>query len=359
MPELTCPHCGNPVYDEEALLCLYCGNSLKRKIGFMGKMKNSLPKFLLVAVIGLIIFSFIALIMMFCAFADTVILTDGEEVKGLVVDEHADRIVVSTFEGEKALNRTRIEHIRYEDEETHLLKLAGSALDTKNYEQAIYYYKKVLKLDPDSTIAKDGARMAIGKQLSSGAEIAKEEIDLMIALEEGSDAFEKEAIEHEKNIRTLLGLELAMDKKKAPCFVEAVYPRSVSYDHGVQKGDIIDSIWNTSVKYMPYEGVVREMAGPEFSVVKLSVERQVVFNKKELPGLNIALHKEGYFIKDVSGLLRSRENYIMPGDWILEVNSAATRYMPEKELKNMITDTDGTVSFLIKRDIYIRREKRR
>ena len=62
MPELTCPHCGNPIYDQEALLCLYCGNSLKRKIGFMGKMKNSIPGALLIIVMGIIIFSFIMLI---------------------------------------------------------------------------------------------------------------------------------------------------------------------------------------------------------------------------------------------------------------------------------------------------------
>ena len=57
-----CPHCGNPIYDEEALLCLYCGNSLKRKIGFMGKIKHISPQMVLIFVIGLIIFSFIMLI---------------------------------------------------------------------------------------------------------------------------------------------------------------------------------------------------------------------------------------------------------------------------------------------------------
>jgi len=61
MPDITCPHCGNSIYDEEALLCLYCGNSLKRKIGFIGRMKNSLPTTLLILAIGLIIFAFIML----------------------------------------------------------------------------------------------------------------------------------------------------------------------------------------------------------------------------------------------------------------------------------------------------------
>ncbi len=28
---VICPHCKNPINDEEALLCLYCGESLNRR----------------------------------------------------------------------------------------------------------------------------------------------------------------------------------------------------------------------------------------------------------------------------------------------------------------------------------------
>ncbi len=39
MPEYICPHCKKPIYDDDALLCLYCGESLERGVGFLGKMK--------------------------------------------------------------------------------------------------------------------------------------------------------------------------------------------------------------------------------------------------------------------------------------------------------------------------------
>lgn len=61
MAEFTCPNCGNPIYDEEALLCLYCGNSLRRKIGFMGRIKHVSPTMILAIAIGLVIFCFLAL----------------------------------------------------------------------------------------------------------------------------------------------------------------------------------------------------------------------------------------------------------------------------------------------------------
>ena len=31
-----CPHCGNPVFDEDALLCHFCGESLQRAAAPLG-----------------------------------------------------------------------------------------------------------------------------------------------------------------------------------------------------------------------------------------------------------------------------------------------------------------------------------
>jgi hypothetical protein len=62
MPEIKCPHCGNPIYDEEALLCLYCGNSLRRKIGFMGRIKNSSPQLIIILLVLIFIAAFLLLV---------------------------------------------------------------------------------------------------------------------------------------------------------------------------------------------------------------------------------------------------------------------------------------------------------
>ena len=36
----VCPHCGNPIFDEEALLCHFCGESLRRAArGFLGRIR--------------------------------------------------------------------------------------------------------------------------------------------------------------------------------------------------------------------------------------------------------------------------------------------------------------------------------
>lgn len=60
--EYICPHCKKPIYDDEALRCLYCGKGLNRSFGFMGRMKYTTPKAIAVTVIIIMLLSFIILV---------------------------------------------------------------------------------------------------------------------------------------------------------------------------------------------------------------------------------------------------------------------------------------------------------
>lgn len=64
MPEeYICPNCKKPIYDEDALLCHFCGESLNRSEGFLGKIKSSPVKFLFAAVVMVVILSFILMML--------------------------------------------------------------------------------------------------------------------------------------------------------------------------------------------------------------------------------------------------------------------------------------------------------
>jgi hypothetical protein len=63
MPEYICPHCKQPIYDQDALLCLYCGESLKRGVGFMGKLKYPRTKTVIIIIVLLIVVSFMVLML--------------------------------------------------------------------------------------------------------------------------------------------------------------------------------------------------------------------------------------------------------------------------------------------------------
>lgn len=62
MSEYICPHCKNPIYDDDALLCLYCGESLRRSTGFIGRLKYSHFKLVVVLVVLIISLAFLFLV---------------------------------------------------------------------------------------------------------------------------------------------------------------------------------------------------------------------------------------------------------------------------------------------------------
>ncbi|MDD5097131.1 MAG: hypothetical protein PHU59_01395 [Candidatus Omnitrophica bacterium] len=62
MPDYTCPHCKKLIYDDEALLCLYCGGSLGRGVGFLGKLRYPKHTIIILALITVILLSFILLV---------------------------------------------------------------------------------------------------------------------------------------------------------------------------------------------------------------------------------------------------------------------------------------------------------
>ena len=63
MSENVCPHCKKPIYDDDALRCLYCGESLSRGIGLTGKIKYPTPRVIILIVVIIVLLAFIILIL--------------------------------------------------------------------------------------------------------------------------------------------------------------------------------------------------------------------------------------------------------------------------------------------------------
>ena len=62
MPEYVCPHCKNHIFDDEAMLCLYCGESLGRGVGFMGKLRYPKHKVAIVVLVISVLLGFVLLL---------------------------------------------------------------------------------------------------------------------------------------------------------------------------------------------------------------------------------------------------------------------------------------------------------
>jgi len=59
-----CPHCQQPINDEDALLCHFCGESLQRSLpGIWGSIISGPGKWVLALIAILVIVSFLAAVM--------------------------------------------------------------------------------------------------------------------------------------------------------------------------------------------------------------------------------------------------------------------------------------------------------
>jgi len=62
MEEYICPHCKQPIYDNDALLCHFCGGSLQRaNKGFISRIRYANHQVILFFVVFLVIISFLLL----------------------------------------------------------------------------------------------------------------------------------------------------------------------------------------------------------------------------------------------------------------------------------------------------------
>ncbi len=60
---IYCPHCKKPIYDPDALLCHFCGESLDRPSrGVLGRMKYTPYKAFIIFIVFFIILCFIMIL---------------------------------------------------------------------------------------------------------------------------------------------------------------------------------------------------------------------------------------------------------------------------------------------------------
>jgi len=59
MLKYICPHCKKPIYNEDALRCLYCGEKLNGGIGFISNIKYPKYKIIIITIIILLLLSII------------------------------------------------------------------------------------------------------------------------------------------------------------------------------------------------------------------------------------------------------------------------------------------------------------
>jgi len=290
------------------------------------------------------------------AFSDTVILRDGERVKGLIVDEFKDRIILSTPGGERAIMRTDIRSAVYDNEQKALMQRGRSQLKRGQYLKAYQTYEKAVMLDPEQPEALERLHY-----LRSYLE-TKTRYDITEGVRRHREVDgEEEGITPVRELKESLGLVLAPGEK----FVHVLEYKPVGPAGAgtrLKEGDKIVEVWGEMTAYMDEDEVAEALLAP--GEVKATIEREVFpalssaggisgalpWGYRKITGASLGLRREGVTVTGVRKGGPFEAAGIKKGDILFRVQGKNTRYMPMSELVEMIRRRQGE-----KIDIVIRR----
>ena len=300
--------------------------------------------------------------------ADTVVKNDGEEVKGIILEDYKDRLVMSTVKGEKTVMKSDIKELYYDEEEENLIKLADQAKEKHDYVRALTYYDMAYKANPNSKAAKDGLVFLEGylfrKEQAQKEDDVKKREDL-----EQQGAFvsvEPPPVESisEKAARLKKAIGITLEITDGfPC-VDTIQPRSAAADAGMERGDRLIAIWAKLTGYMELHDVLDALLDKPSLELKCTIDREVniavvpykmvTLGSNELIGAAFSMEFDGLTVSSVREGGAAADAGIKKGDLVTGIEGKATRYMPLNDAVAMIRNSKGgTVRLTIRKEILI------
>ncbi len=302
------------------------------------------------------------------ASSDTVKLNDGYEIKGLVVEEHHDRILLSTSEGEKIFFRKAIAKIEYDDPEYSLMGLGREMESGNRWGEALSYYEKALEINPRLKEAREavlGIKSKVWARAAEGpsSEIAKQQ-DLADARAARVDLEEIVRSSKEGDTKLLwerMGLKFTRSEEWV---IIRDVRRSIWMPHEKFKsGDALVSMDGKSLRYLDQAIVTREFLEPRYASAAVRIQRKI---SVQPPKQNANLKDYGFVVKQkYEGLLVSKvspegfadKSGLQEGDVIQGIDGEKTRYLPAKEAISKIQGKrEGNLELVVERLVNITRK---
>jgi hypothetical protein len=301
-------------------------------------------------------------------YADDVSLNNGEEQKGIVVEDYKDRIILSTIYGEKTIMKSDIKELYYDEEEQNLIKLAEQARQRNDYSKAFAYYNMAFKANPNSKAARDGMVFLEGylfrKEQAQKEEDVKRRDDLErqgVGAAFGRASGESTA---EKSLRLKKATGIMLEMKDGFPFMNSVSVNSPAYDAGLEKSDKLIAIWARLTGYMDLDEVLAALLDKPSLELKCTIERTleipvasygfVAPGTMELIGASFSMEFDGLTAVSVKSGSASGIAGLKKSDIVTAIDGKSTRYMPLNDAIKMIRNSkDKSVRLTVKREVLI------
>jgi len=313
------------------------------------------------------IFSFLSFLFCLPVYADTIQLKDGQELKGLVVEKHEDRIILSTEKGEMPVLKNAIQKINYDDPEQNFLQMGESHEAVQRWGEALAYYQKALEVNPNFEEAQKAVVRVRNHFWAESAAGPKNEIEKRQALYDTwgtggtTKVFpKKHASADADSLREGLGVELG--SKGDWVGLSQVFSKKDAALAGLKKNDRLVAIDGKSIRYLTPELVREKMLSPRYSSFILEYERDCQLMKtgleKELVdfGLGLKLEYEGVIVQKVEKESAASHAGLKEQDLLITVDGQSIRYLPLEKLIGVIQGAKNhTVLFSVRRSAMLTR----
>ena len=267
---------------------------------------------------------------------DTIILKSGSILKGIIVKEYSDRVMLRIPNGEVGIYKSLISKIVYLRPEQNLLELGNKCAKRGKFDEALVHYRKALRVNQDFEEAKDAiARVTEDKQ-------GQKEIS-------------------EERLRQSLGI--IIKKESNDIKVVSIVSRSPASKAGIKPGDTIEKVWDVYLKYKKPEEVIALLTGEKGASVSLTIKRQVSpirrkirWYQKEFVGIGISISMEerGLTITSVSPGQPADKVGLKPGDCIVAIKGKSIRHVSlSVAIKLMAGAVDSPLDLIITRKVRI------
>ncbi|MDD4957243.1 MAG: PDZ domain-containing protein [Candidatus Omnitrophica bacterium] len=295
------------------------------------------------------------------SYGDTVVMADNERVKGVVVEEYRDRIVISTMDGEKEIMRSDINNIIYDLEEQNLTSVGDYYQDAGKYEKAYYYYSKALEVNPNYKKARE-ALNHVGTYIQLTGRRRK--LDHVRRLNEEMTGLRSPVSSGDESRESRLeeGLGIGIRNARESFKIDKVVIGSPASKAGLKKGDILSAAWGRAIGYMEPDEVMDKLLTPGVMDINITIVRPLKIDLSmatksygNLLGVKLGFSEmEGLMIEKVKEGSAAANAGIEPGDIIMAVDGKSSRYMDIRDVEKAIdSHKNNAISLEIKRDIVI------
>jgi hypothetical protein len=301
-------------------------------------------------------------------YADTVQLKDGNELKGLIVEKHEDRIILNTEKGETPVLKNTIQNISYDDPEQNFMQIGEAHEAARHFGEALAYYERALEANPNFDDAKKATVRVRNRVWSRALAAPKNEIERRQTLydlwDQGgpSESFAKKETRAPKTLlREGLGVELECQGDWVR--LAQVFPKKdAASAAGLKKNDRLAAMDGMSMRYLSPDVVQDKLLYPRYSNFSLEFERDCALMKTGFErefsefGLDLKLEYQGVVVQSVKKGSLADKAGLKGQDLLVAVNGNSIRYLPLAKLMPVIAGAkNDTVILSVRRSVILTR----